>query len=240
MDKSRARRNKGVGNGIFLNCPFDASYRELFDAIIFAVFDAGFVPRCTLEHDDATEMRLDKILRIISQCQYAIHDISYAKLDPVSGLPRFNMPFELGVFFGCKAFGQDLHRTKVGLVLDAEPFRYQKFLSDLSGLDIRAHGGDPRQVIRAVREWIRVVSGRVDIPGAADMWQRYVRFRCALPKICRMRAIRPEDLTFVDYAEIVRYWLRETRRIRLPRRMRSPAEEHRKAPNVTPGAVHAT
>lgn len=141
--QSNVEGHEPASNGVFLNCPFDSSYRPLFHAIIFAVFDAGFLPRCTLECDDATEVRWTKILRVISQCRYSIHDISYAKLDPASGLPRFNMPLELGVFLGCKAFGSRPHRRKVGLVLDQEPFRYQKFVSDLAGLDIRAHQNDP-------------------------------------------------------------------------------------------------
>ena len=219
-------RHEGHDNGVFINCPFESSYTPLFHAIVFSIFDAGFLPRCTLECDDATEVRLAKILRIISQCRFSIHDISYAKLDPISGLPRFNMPLELGVFLGCKAFGGRPHRVKVGLVLDQEPFRYQKFISDLAGLDIRAHQNDPRLAIRAVRDWLRIATGRVDIPGADDIWQRYRKFQAALPKICRMRSIGPKDLTFVDYAEIVRYWLQETRLIRLPRRRKAPVLSH--------------
>jgi len=126
------RRPISAGEGrevvsVFLNCPFDVSYRPILDAIVFAVFDAGFLPRCALEYDDGTEIRLSKILRIISQCTHGIHDISYTNLDPATGLPRFNMPFELGIFMGCKAFGKNPHQAKVGLVLDQEPFRYQKF-----------------------------------------------------------------------------------------------------------------
>jgi hypothetical protein len=199
-------------NSVFLNCPFDASYKPIFDAMVFAVFDTGFVPRCALEFDDGTEIRLSKILRIIGQCNYGIHDISYTALDPRSNLPRFNMPFELGIFIGCKQFGRAPHVKKVGLVLDREPYRYQQFLSDLAGHDIRAHGGDPRLAIHAVREWLRIASRNRYIPGGEEIWQRYNRFRCQLPHICRMRSIRLEDLTFVDYAEIVRYWLQETRR----------------------------
>jgi hypothetical protein len=37
----------------------------MFDAIVFAVYDLGFVARCSLEEDDAGEFRLSKIERII-------------------------------------------------------------------------------------------------------------------------------------------------------------------------------
>ena len=35
-----------------------------------------------------------------------------------------------------------------------EPYRYRNFCSDISGQDIRAHNDEPRDVIRAVRDWL--------------------------------------------------------------------------------------
>src|ERR1039457_427072 len=51
---------------VFINCPFDASYRPLFDAIVFAVMALGFEPRCALERDTGTQERLKKIIEIIT------------------------------------------------------------------------------------------------------------------------------------------------------------------------------
>ncbi len=48
-------------DNVFINCPFDAKYKSLFDAMVFAVHDCGFIPRCALEEDDASEVRIDKI-----------------------------------------------------------------------------------------------------------------------------------------------------------------------------------
>jgi len=48
----------------------------MFRAVVFAVHDAGFVPRCSLELSDATQNRLVKIEGIITECRYGIHDIS--------------------------------------------------------------------------------------------------------------------------------------------------------------------
>jgi hypothetical protein len=50
---------------IFFNCPFDVSYKSVFDALIFAAFDCGYVPRCALEIDDAGQVRIEKILAIV-------------------------------------------------------------------------------------------------------------------------------------------------------------------------------
>src|SRR6478735_8279162 len=94
---------------VFVNCPFDDGYRSIFDAMIFTVFDCGFIPRCALENTDSDQIRISKIQKIIEDCKYGIHDISKADLDAATKLARFNMPFELGLFLGAKNFGQDHH-----------------------------------------------------------------------------------------------------------------------------------
>jgi hypothetical protein len=110
---------------VFINCPFDDAYKPIFNAIVFAVNDLGFVPRCALEVDDASEVRLEKIMRIIEQCAYGIHDISAVGLASGTMLPRFNMPLELGLHLGCKRFGGEDQRRKACLIFDSEPYRYR-------------------------------------------------------------------------------------------------------------------
>lgn len=85
-------------NSVFVNCPFDAEYRPLFQGIVFAVYDCGYVARSALEVDDSSEVRIEKIAKIIASCRVGIHDISRTTLDPGTSLPRFNMPMELGTF----------------------------------------------------------------------------------------------------------------------------------------------
>ena len=55
------------------------------------------MPRCALEVDDAGQFRIDKILAMVRGCRLGVQDISRTELDTVYQLPRFNMPFELGV-----------------------------------------------------------------------------------------------------------------------------------------------
>lgn len=104
--------NEHYNDNVFLNCPIDSVYKELFDAMVFAVHDCGFIASCVLEEADASQVRIDKIYDIIAECRYGIHDISRTELDEVSGFPRFNMPLELGVFLGEKKFGIDAHKRK--------------------------------------------------------------------------------------------------------------------------------
>lgn len=195
-------------DNVFINCPFDSAYKPVLDAIVFAVFDCGFIARCTLEEEDASQIRIDKIYHIISECKYSIHDISRTEPDTASGLPRFNMPLELGIYLGAKKFGSDQHRKKKCLILDREPYRYQQFISDISGQDIKAHQNDPRIAIRIVRNWIRNASERVTIPGGHIIWERYQKFIDDLPAMCEMLRLSISDLIFNDYTLMVTEWLR--------------------------------
>jgi hypothetical protein len=81
-------------NSVFINCPFDAQYRPLFEAIVFGVLDCGFRPRCALEIDDASQVRIDKVFKLIAESKYGIHDISRTEITSAGALPRFNMPLE--------------------------------------------------------------------------------------------------------------------------------------------------
>lgn len=199
----------GYQDNVFINCPFDSQYKPLFDALVFAVHDAGFVARSALEISDATQNRYDKILRIISECRYGVHDISRTEPDSATLLPRFNMPLELGLFPGCKRFGDRTPRTKSCLIMDGEPYRYQRFISDLAGQDIYSHENHPEKAIGLVRNWLRIESKRTGIPGREAMSVRYRRFRGELPEICAELEIQVEELTFVDYFDVVVEWLKK-------------------------------
>ena len=190
---------------MFINCPFDTAYGALLDAIVFTVHDCGFVARCALEVQDTGRNRLDRLMTLMSNCKYGIHDISRTELD--HGLPRFNMPLELGLFLGAKKFGTRKQRAKVCLVLDHTRYRYRRFCSDIAGLDPAEHRSRPRRAIIAVRNWLRTHS-RSQIPGGERMAVRFAAFRRALPVLCRAAKLKPKALIFRDYTALVVLWLR--------------------------------
>src|SRR5580658_4264166 len=130
------RAAAGYNTSVFINCPFDRDYEPIFLAIVFAVSDSGFTVRCALEADEGAT-RIDKIYSLIESCRFGIHDISRIERDPVNDLPRFNMSFEPGLFLGARRYGLPHHERKSCLVLETERYRYQKFLSDIAGQDIR-------------------------------------------------------------------------------------------------------
>lgn len=192
-----------------MNCPFDDDYRDLFYAVIFSIFDCGYIPRCALEIDDSSQVRIDKITRIISDCKFGIHDISRTELGSGNNLPRFNMPFELGLFLGSKKFGSPQDRRKCCLILDKEPYRYQVFISDIAGQDIKAHHNKPEKVIITVRNWLRSSSDRRTIPGGAEIVRRFALFQADLPLLCEDLKLVPGELIFNEYADLVSGWLLE-------------------------------
>ena len=107
---------------VFINCPFDDEYWPVFHAMIFAVQACEFVPRCASEVDDG-DVRIAKILQIIAECRLGIHDISRSQIDS-KGLPRFNMPLELGIFLGAREYGGTRHKKKVFLILERDQYLY--------------------------------------------------------------------------------------------------------------------
>ena len=195
---------------VFINCPFDTEYEYLFDALIFAVHDCGFIARCALETRDVSRGRIDKIFEIVSDCRFGIHDISRTELDSVTQLPRFNMPLELGVFLAAKYFGDEAQGDKICLVMDREEHRYQKFCSDLKGYDINAHNGDTQTAVTVVRDWLRTEGKQSTrlLPSGSKLFERYKEFLNDLPALRNQLNLDSEKLIFVDYTECCATWLR--------------------------------
>lgn len=199
---------KEFRRNVFINCPFDKDYQPLFNAIVFTVQIAGFTPRCAWEASNAGEFRLQKIKNIISDCKFGIHDIS--RTEPSSGgLPRFNMPLELGIDLGCREFGSGRQRLKSLLVLDTTEHRYEKFISDIKGQDPKPHGRKPKNAVNRVRDWLSDESGVTTLAGGDYMYKRYGVFQAELPDLCKAAKQNIKKLTFGDLVKIARLWLEE-------------------------------
>jgi hypothetical protein len=192
---------------VFINCPFSSDYHRHFQAIVFVVQRSGFNPRCARENDDGGEVRIDKILRMIRECRYGIHDISKTEPDPDSGLPRFNMPLELGLFLGAQKFGGRNQARKKLLILDRDPHRYQNFISDIGGQDIHSHQGEVPRLIEEIARWLRNEVGDSRVPGGRAMAAEFERFNAVLPAIAATKQLEPDELTFKDLTVIAVEWI---------------------------------
>ncbi len=196
---------------VFINCPFDAGYKPIFRALVFAIHDCGFIARCAFEDVGAEETRLAKLLRIINESKYGIHDISRVELGTANDLPRFNMPFESGLFWGCLAYGKKEQGNKKIMIIDSIPFRYQQTLSDIAGQDIKAHNDDPKQVVDIIRTWLGNKTPKI-LPGGEEMWKHYLEFESDLPVICANLHITPDEMIsssyFTTYISVIVTWLK--------------------------------
>ncbi len=184
---------------VFLNVPFDADYTPLFEALVFAVMACGFHVRCALEEDDSGDIRLDKLVRLIRDSSQSIHDLSRIELGD-NELPRFNMPFELGLAIGAKRFGGAPHKRDRIKIMVAEPYKLPAYLSDLGGNDPSAHRSSPSEVIRIVRNFLHRSPGGGMLPGPARMVEEFMRFRAELPEIAHGIGFETEEIGgFSDY-----------------------------------------
>lgn len=110
------------------------------------------------------ETRFEKILSLVQQSKYGIHDLSRIKSSRAGEFYRMNMPFELGLDIGCQRFKGSVWADKRCLILEAERYRYQAALSDLSNSDIMVHGNEPSLLIGEVRNWL-CMQVDLDAPG---------------------------------------------------------------------------
>jgi hypothetical protein len=133
---------------VFLNVPYDPAFENLLLAYIAAISAYGFAPRATLEIPFG-QRRLDRILSLILESRYSVHDLSRVQLDQKAPrTPRFNMPFELGLVI---ALEKTTHPNHSWIVCETVAHRIKKSLSDLDGTDAYIHGGTIAGVFRELR-----------------------------------------------------------------------------------------
>jgi hypothetical protein len=187
----------------------------LLKAITFAVYACGFEARLALEDSGSERLRLDRLVALIQQCRWGIHDLSRVRTTDPDGLPRFNMPFECGVFYGALRFGSPAQRRKRFLLLDSEPYRYQRTLSDAAGLDPRAHGDEPARAINCVRDFLASDAAERPI-GGAMINVLYQAFQGELPALAARANLQLTELeplsAFKDWDILAAQWLRDRSR----------------------------
>jgi len=187
---------------VFINCPFDDAYYGLLRPTIFTVIFLGLKPRIALERSDSGEQRITKIIELIRESKYSIHDLSRLKARKPGEFFRLNMPFELGIDVGCRNFGTGRLRQKRLLVLEAERFRYQAALSDISGSDIVSHRNEPEQITTAVRNWL-AEHCCPEAPGPAKVWGAFTDFMADNYDKLKARGYSDENIDDLPMPELM-------------------------------------
>jgi hypothetical protein len=187
---------------VFINCPFDNIYLPLLRPLLFTVSYLGFKPRIALESLDSGQIRLSKIISLIQESKYAIHDLSRLKSQGRGEYFRLNMPFELGVDVGCRLFGSGRHSEKKCLVLEAEHYRYQAAISDLSRSDIAVHANQPIEVTAQVRNWLNNVA-HLRADGASKIWGHFTEFMTDNYETLKQRGFSDKDIEKLPVSELI-------------------------------------
>lgn len=189
---------------VFINCPFDEDFYDLLRPLLFTILYLKLTPRIALEAMDSGTMRIGKIVELIKESQYAIHDLSRMAATNAGDLFRLNMPFELGLDLGARLFGPSEFSGKRCLVLEAEAHRYKAALSDLSGFDISSHGNNPAKVVVVVRNWLRNVC-KVQAPGPTLIWDAFNYFTADLHVDLTDRGFSLDDIKALPIPELMEY-----------------------------------
>ena len=162
-------------HNVFINCPFDEEYRLLLKPLVFTLTYFGFEPKLS-QTFSSSSIRINQIVELIRNSKFSIHDLSRSKAMKKGELPRFNMPYELGIDIGSTKFGNKKLRSKRILILETEKYHYQKVLSDIAGQDIYDHNDDPFTLITRVRDWFSLNFENETIAGQREIWNAYNQF----------------------------------------------------------------
>lgn len=160
---------------VFLNCPFDNAFKPLLKALVFELIYLGFSPKLS-QTLSSSSIRANQIKNLIRDCKFGIHDLSRSKAMIAGELPRFNMPYELGLDIGAIEYGSRRLKTKKILILETDRFHYQKVISDIAGQDIENHNDDPKTLITKVRNWFSANFPNKAIVGQSVIWIAYNQF----------------------------------------------------------------
>jgi len=160
---------------VFVNCPFDSEHRDLLRPLLFCVLALGFEPRIALESADGAEVRLNKIISLINESKFGIHDLSRLRAKKAREYFRLNMPFELGIDFASRLYDGTQFGQKKILVLEDRAHELKKALSDLSGSDVEAHNNEPVKICKIVRDWL-AQSATDPPPPPSELWGRFTEF----------------------------------------------------------------
>lgn len=179
-------------SNVFINCPFDRFYLPLLQPLLFTVLYIDLIPLVSETRSSGT-VRVQQIKKLIAQSKYSIHDIS--RSEPLEGksLPRFNMPFEMGLDLGCQAYGKGKLAFKKSLVLEKTKYHYLRVISDIGGQDIEHHNDNPEELVRKVRNWFATVLN-MHQPGPALIWESYNDFFAQMSEQLRQESFSQEDI----------------------------------------------
>jgi hypothetical protein len=160
---------------VFLNIPYDKEFEDLYVAYIVGLTQLGLHVKASLAVPN--QGRLETIIRLIEESDSSIHDLSRDELS--QGIPRFNMPLELGLALYRSHATKGRHRV---YVFESKPYRTQRSTSDINGLDPQIHRGTAKGVMAGLRNILRQPGDVTTVP---EMLLSYRAVKRNLPELMR-------------------------------------------------------
>jgi hypothetical protein len=161
-------------HSVFLNIPYDSKFEDLYLAYVVGLTQLGLKINLTLAAPN--QGRLDRIFRLIERSAVSIHDLSRIELS--SGIPRFNMPLELGLALYHSRTTRGRHKV---FVFESKPWRMQRSTSDISGIDPQIHSKRPKGVMAGLRNIFYQADGTT-VP---EMLSSYRAVKRRMPELRR-------------------------------------------------------
>ena len=192
-------------NAIFINCPFDKDYLPLLRALLFVSRFYNLEVKIASSDLDSKSNRLARIITLMKDSKYSIHDLSRMKADKVGEYYRMNMPFELGLDYG---LGE---QQKVFLIFENEPYKLKIALSDINGWDVRPHFDNPETLIMEFRRWIVAnsdVSKTLKDFSSSDIWYKYNDFYGSFSDHMTIHHLKDEEVSISEYLEYIDSYLK--------------------------------
>ncbi len=158
---------------VFLNIPYDRGFEDLYLAYIVGLTQLGLRVNATIGVPN--QGRLETIIGLIEESDFSIHDLSRIELS--KGIPRFNMPVELGMALYRSHISKGRHRA---CVFESKPYRTQRSTSDINGIDPQIHNGTAKGVMAGLRNIFRQPGDVTTVP---EMLSSYRAVRRKLPEL---------------------------------------------------------
>ncbi|MFN7130743.1 MAG: hypothetical protein ACK4N5_01595 [Myxococcales bacterium] len=158
---------------MFINCPFDSRYEPLFLAQLASIIAFGRRPRCVVELPTSAA-RLERLMEIIDSCDASFHDLSRVQGTRTRShgtLPRFNMPFELGL-----SMVRSIEKRQHVFIFEEVPHRLHATTSDVAMFDPLIHRGTVEGVLSGVLDALGTnARAAPSIQGLREMTRRLRR-----------------------------------------------------------------
>jgi hypothetical protein len=194
MEPSKSPYEKSV----FINCPYDAEFRDYFHAIVLTVSAFGMAPRSGLQSMGQANTRIARIAETLANSKYSIHDLSRFTGEGVANLARFNMPLELGIAVALRYERSGTDRSHNFAVMAPRGSAFQQFVSDLAGFDPFMHELTVPSVIRETHSWLQEQPDAVETIPASAVFSGFDKFK---QEIAERQA---QALGKINWADILR------------------------------------